>query len=1227
MEQFNVNLKRSSELPKDDNEIEFIQDNPYSASSSSSPHPPPCPSPSSQNIILSKQKPSDCNNNLIKADLQTSNLKLNTISNEDIRRQSSVHSEQTLNVVHHLYPTTSLSHTASAFSSYLRIPSIYEQMNETVVSTHSADWSKSLHRSSCFNTPQSLSEEDQKFTQATVRALLAASARESRTALTDLPLDFFINNSDLSNIDNKLNSLSVQQLSHRNLSTDSALNVNRLNLPLTTTVTTTTTSSSSKFCDECKERRTHRKFSALYAHSFDDTIHDSVLLFKRDKSPIPNTSYNSNNIILNSVTNLSNSTQLPHIQSFNKNIIITNKQNPKSFKNLARQTSHSINRPLKRLAASFRLTKNIGHSASVNYKQHSRTNIISKSSNIVSSWNSVSNCIDSIQNTSINTTTTTNNNNSNNNSNGNNNNNNDGNNIHTRNVILQTDQDFMNEFKREKGLHKGHLLINDNLIEKHNKNEFSDSTDHETDSLLSQDDKPGGSFHLKEQFFAFFQPTGNKLAMKLFGTKLALDRERLRQEQQGDWIIHPCSNFRFYWDLIMLLLLIANLIILPVAISFFNDDLSIHWIVFNCVSDTVFLIDIGVNFRTGIIKNNFADEIMLNPKEIARQYLKTWFLLDLLSSLPLDYIYLILHDNENFTQFVHAGRALRFLRFVKLLSLIRLLRLSRLVRYVSEWEEFINLASKFIGIFNLVLLLLLLGHWNACLQFLIPMLHDYPVESWVAKGKLQNAYWFDQYTWALFKAMSHMLTIGYGRYPPTSLSEAWVTVISMVTGATGYALFVGHAAALIQSFDCSKRLYREKFKQVDEYMAYRKLPRGLRKRIASYYEHRYQGKMFNENEILNELSECLKEQIINYNCRALVAAVPFFTFADQNFVSEVVVKLRYEVFQPGDLIIKEGTIGTKMYFIQEGIVDIVTRDGEVATSLSDGSYFGEICLLTNARRVASVRAETYCNVYSLDRASFLEVLDNYPLMRRTMESVAAERLNKIGRDPLVVSNRKDLYDDLKLVNEIVNQAIRETDDVQIEGETEDSIDENDIDNYKTDDDNNNNNTTTTNDNINSQSNGNNKHHHHNERNYQLCKKINKFSHSVNYFKQRKLSHWNTLILRKSSEPEWLHHSTQNRSSTSTLFNTSIRKWYHIKHNKLNNSKIINKTKSVDNLNLLKISSNLSNNWQITKSTPVNVTVSIINEHDDLSLKESTTSSIPIKINEQNHENNISINNQ
>lgn len=42
------------------------------------------------------------------------------------------------------------------------------------------------------------------------------------------------------------------------------------------------------------------------------------------------------------------------------------------------------------------------------------------------------------------------------------------------------------------------------------------------------------------------------------------------------------------------------------------------------------------------------------------------------------------------------------------------------------------------------------------------------------------------------------------------------------------------------------------------------------------------------------------QDVINYNCRSLVASVPFFANADSNFVSDVVTKLRYEVFQPGN---------------------------------------------------------------------------------------------------------------------------------------------------------------------------------------------------------------------------------------------------------------------------------------------------------------------------------------
>ena len=50
-------------------------------------------------------------------------------------------------------------------------------------------------------------------------------------------------------------------------------------------------------------------------------------------------------------------------------------------------------------------------------------------------------------------------------------------------------------------------------------------------------------------------------------------------------------------------------------------------------------------------------------------------------------------------------------------------------------------------------------------------------------------------------------------------------------------------------------------------MVYRKLPREMRARITEYFEHRYQGKFFNEDQILGELSEKLKEVSIDCSNR------------------------------------------------------------------------------------------------------------------------------------------------------------------------------------------------------------------------------------------------------------------------------------------------------------------------------------------------------------------------
>ena len=61
-----------------------------------------------------------------------------------------------------------------------------------------------------------------------------------------------------------------------------------------------------------------------------------------------------------------------------------------------------------------------------------------------------------------------------------------------------------------------------------------------------------------------------------------------------------------------------------------------------------------------------------------------------------------------------------------------------------------------------------------------------------------------------------MLCIGYGRFIPQLLSEAWFTIFSMITGATFYALFIAHSMAYIHESDSARRQYREKVSEMQK---------------------------------------------------------------------------------------------------------------------------------------------------------------------------------------------------------------------------------------------------------------------------------------------------------------------------------------------------------------------------------------------------------------------------
>lgn len=136
----------------------------------------------------------------------------------------------------------------------------------------------------------------------------------------------------------------------------------------------------------------------------------------------------------------------------------------------------------------------------------------------------------------------------------------------------------------------------------------------------------------------------------------------------------------------MLIFLMLNVILLPVAIAFFHDTLNPGWLTFNIFSDFVFIVDIVLNFWTGIVTDE--NRVILNLKDIRILYAKKWLAIDVLSIFPFDYIaYGFFRSSDSTSSLLEASKALRLLRLLKLLSLLRLFRVARFLHYLNKWEE------------------------------------------------------------------------------------------------------------------------------------------------------------------------------------------------------------------------------------------------------------------------------------------------------------------------------------------------------------------------------------------------------------------------------------------------------------------------------------------------------------------------------------------------------------
>jgi hypothetical protein len=138
--------------------------------------------------------------------------------------------------------------------------------------------------------------------------------------------------------------------------------------------------------------------------------------------------------------------------------------------------------------------------------------------------------------------------------------------------------------------------------------------------------------------------------------------------------------------------------------------------------------------------------------------------------------------------------------------------------------------------------------------------------------------------------------------------------------------------------------------QIDDYMRSKKLPAAMREKVKDCFHLQHcNGKLYDENEILDQLTPILKREIKVFTGRELTMKVPLLSsLNNQHFAEEMTTAIEPMISFPNEIVLRENTTGDEMYFIASGVVEIFLAGTENSAYVAIGDGCVSVCYLPDA---------------------------------------------------------------------------------------------------------------------------------------------------------------------------------------------------------------------------------------------------------------------------------------
>ena len=130
--------------------------------------------------------------------------------------------------------------------------------------------------------------------------------------------------------------------------------------------------------------------------------------------------------------------------------------------------------------------------------------------------------------------------------------------------------------------------------------------------------------------------------------------------------------------------------------------------------------------------------------------------------------------------------------------------------------------------------------------------------------------------------------------------------------------------------------------------------------------------------------------------RDLLARSPFFAEAPALVLNNLLPAFRPLAVAPGTTVVEAGRLDDEMYFVCRGELDVIAADGARRGGLREGEFFGEMAVLFDQPRAATVRATSACDLLVLDGDEFRRIVNDFPAVAAEFRRIAESRRSGAG---------------------------------------------------------------------------------------------------------------------------------------------------------------------------------------------------------------------------------------